>query len=71
LPILSDPSENEGSHERNRRNPRELEEAQVIRLMNIIADQIYVGQYQDELGTRRIENKVQNGEDAPEPHLSI
>jgi hypothetical protein len=50
-------------------NPRELEQTQIIRLMNVIAEKIYVGQYQDELGTRRIENKVQNGEDVPEPHL--
>jgi hypothetical protein len=50
-------------------NPRELEKAQIIRLMSLIAEQIYIGKYDDEIGTRRLENKVQSGEDVPEPHL--
>jgi hypothetical protein len=50
-------------------NPRELEKAQIIRLMSLIAEKVYLGKYDDELGTRRLENKVQNGEDVPEPHL--
>jgi hypothetical protein len=50
-------------------NPRELEKAQIIRLMSVIAEKLYIGKYDDEIGTRRLENKVQSGEDVPEPHL--
>jgi hypothetical protein len=50
-------------------NPRELEKEQIIRLMSLIAEKIYIGKYDDEIGTRRLENKVQGGEDVPEPHL--
>jgi hypothetical protein len=50
-------------------NPRELEKGQIIRLMNLIAEKIYVGKYDEEIGTRRLENKVQSGEDVPERHL--
>jgi hypothetical protein len=50
-------------------NPRELEKDQIIRLMSLIAEKIYIGKYDDEIGTRRLENKVQDGEDVPEVHL--
>lgn len=50
-------------------NPREFEIEQVVKLMNIIAEKIYIGKFDHSLGTRRIENKVQKGEDVPEPHL--
>lgn len=50
-------------------NPRQLEIDQIVRLMNIIADQIYVGQYDPDRGVRRIENDVQKGVDVAEPHL--
>ena len=50
-------------------NPRQLEIAQIVRLMNIIADQIYIGQYDAVRGVRRIENDVQKGVDVAEPHL--
>lgn len=50
-------------------NPRELEKVQLIRLMSLIAERIYIGKYDDEIGTRRLENKVQNNEDVPEVHL--
>lgn len=44
------------------KNPRELEKSQVIRLMNIIADVILIGKYDFEIGTYKIENKIQKGE---------
>jgi hypothetical protein len=50
-------------------NPRQLEIDQIVRLMNIIADQIYIGQYDPVRGVRRIENDVQKGVDVAEPHL--
>lgn len=51
------------------RNPRHLEISQMIRLMNIVADQIYVNHFDPVLGTYRIENRVQKGESIPDEHL--
>ncbi len=50
-------------------NPRELEIEQIVRLMNVIAEKIYVGKFDHSLGTRRIESNVQKGKDVPEEHL--
>ena len=50
-------------------NPRRLEIEQIVRLMNIIADKVFVGKFDPALGTRRIENKIQKGKSVPEPHL--
>jgi hypothetical protein len=50
-------------------NPRELEKTQIIRLMSMIAEKLYIGKFDDEIGTRRLENKIQTGEDVPEVHL--
>lgn len=50
-------------------NPRELEKEQIVRLMNIIAEEIYVGQFDPAIGTDKIESHIQQGEDVPEPHL--
>jgi hypothetical protein len=50
-------------------NPRDLEKTQILNLMNLIAAQIYVGRYDFELGSARIENQIQKGENVPEPHL--
>ena len=37
--------------------------------MNMVAEVLLVDQFDMELGTARLENKVQKGEDVPEPHL--
>ncbi|WP_311029384.1 HNH endonuclease [Mesorhizobium koreense] len=50
-------------------NPRSVEVQQIVRLMSLIADKIYIGKFDEERGTKRIENLVQKGEDVPEPHL--
>ncbi|MDE0685083.1 MAG: HNH endonuclease [Candidatus Poribacteria bacterium] len=50
-------------------NPRQLEIEQIVRLMNIIAEKVYVGMFDPSLGTRRIEYDIVNGKDIPEPHL--
>lgn len=50
-------------------NPRDLEREQVVRLLNIIADRIYVGSWNPEIGSGKLENKVQNDQDVPEDHL--
>jgi hypothetical protein len=50
-------------------NPRELEKQQILKLMNLIADSVYMGRFDPALGTARIENQIQKGGDVPEPHL--
>ncbi len=50
-------------------NPRDLEKSQIIKLMNIIADEIYVGKFDFSIGTNRIESNLQKGEQIPEDHL--
>jgi HNH endonuclease len=50
-------------------NPRELEKEQILHLMNLIAERLYVGQFDPSIGTSRVENRLQKGEDIPEPHL--
>ncbi len=50
-------------------NPRVLEKEQITELMNMIADEIFINKFDLELGTYRIENKIQQGEEVPLPHL--
>ena len=50
-------------------NPRQLEIEQTVRLMNIIADRIFIGSFDTSIGTSQIENKIAKGIDIPEPHL--
>jgi len=50
-------------------NPRDLENEQILKLMNIIAEKVYIGRFDPALGTARIENQIQKGGDIPEPHL--
>lgn len=50
-------------------NPRGLEKEQILRLMNIIAEEIYIGKFDPAIGTYRIENRIQKGETIPEEHL--
>ena len=44
-------------------NPRQLEIAQTVRLMNIVADEIYINQFDPARGTQYIESDVQKGKD--------
>lgn len=50
-------------------NPRDLEKTQLVKLNNIIAEEIFEGKFDFNLGTHRIENRIQQGEDVPEQHL--
>lgn len=50
-------------------NPRELEKEQILQLMNIIAEEIFVGKFDPDIGTVRIENRIQKGESLPLEHL--
>lgn len=51
-------------------NPRMLEVEQMVMLMNIIAEEIFIGKFDLDIGTSRIESKVSKGEDIPEAHLA-
>ncbi|MCR5464020.1 MAG: HNH endonuclease [Bacteroidales bacterium] len=44
-------------------NPRDLEKKQIVRLMNIIAEKLLIGKYDFEIGTYRLENRIQQGEE--------
>ena len=50
-------------------NPRQLEIEQIVRLMNIIAEKVYIGKFDHTRGTSRIESDLTKGKDVPEPHL--
>ncbi|WP_374697988.1 HNH endonuclease [Alcaligenes nematophilus] len=50
-------------------NPRELETSQIIRLMNVIAEEIYIGKFDSDIGTDKIESQLQKGRNFPLPHL--
>ena len=51
-------------------NPRELEKEQILKLMNLIASELYVGRFDQQIGTTRVENRVQKGEEIPDDHLA-
>lgn len=38
--------------------------------MNIIAEEIFVGKFDSDLGVHRIENQIQSGKLIPEDHLN-
>ena len=50
-------------------NPRDLERRQILRLMNLVAEEIYVGKFDPEIGTDKIESRLQKGQDFPLDHL--
>ncbi|MHB8279217.1 MAG: HNH endonuclease [Candidatus Humimicrobiaceae bacterium] len=52
-------------------NPRELEIKQIVKLLNIIAEEIYIGKFNPEIGVARIEQKILNkkDQDLTEDHL--
>lgn len=50
-------------------NPRELEMAQITKLMNLIAEEVYIGKFDPEVGTDKIESRLQKGENFTHGHL--
>ncbi|MEM2153791.1 MAG: HNH endonuclease signature motif containing protein [Nitrososphaeria archaeon] len=50
-------------------NPRQLEKEQLIKLMNIFAEEILIGKYDFDIGSAKIEEKLRSGEDIPDNHL--
>lgn len=51
------------------KNPRELEKSQILELMNIIAEEIYIGKFNLDIGTNQIESKIQKGEKFEIDHI--
>lgn len=50
-------------------NPRELETSQLIKLMNVIAEELYIGKFDPDIGTDKIESRLQKGHNYPLEHL--
>jgi hypothetical protein len=50
-------------------NPRMVEREQILRLMNVIAKVLYVDKFDPEVGTDKIESKLQKGETFKLDHL--
>ena len=51
------------------KNPREIEKEQILTLMNIVAEELFIGKLDPDIGTYKLENKIQKGDDIPEEHL--
>ena len=50
-------------------NPRIVESSQILRLMNLIAEVLYIDKFDPEVGTDKIESKLQKGETFKLDHL--
>jgi hypothetical protein len=50
-------------------NPRQVEGDQILRLMNLIAEELYVDKFDNAVGTDKIENRLQKGEAFAHDHL--
>ena len=50
-------------------DPRDLERIQILQLMNVIADEIFIDKFSFGIGTSRIENKIIKGEQLPQDHI--
>jgi HNH endonuclease len=50
-------------------NPRQLEKDQIVRLLNVIAETIYIGKYDFDVGANRVEERLRKGDSIPDPHL--
>ncbi len=50
-------------------NPRQLEREQLVRIMSMFAEVFFINQWDPEIGGRKIETKLQVGENIAEGHL--
>lgn len=50
-------------------NPRVLEREQLVRLMSLFAEVFFVGQWDGDLGGRKLEDRLRKGDEIPEGHL--
>ncbi|MDO9104207.1 MAG: HNH endonuclease signature motif containing protein [Methylovulum sp.] len=53
----------------NGNNPRELEMLQIIKLMNLVAEEIYIDKFDPDIGTDKIESRLQKGDNFALDHL--
>lgn len=51
------------------KNPRQLEKSQIVRLMNIIAEEILIGKFDFDIGTYQIESRLAKGERFADEHI--
>ena len=50
-------------------NPRQLEREQLVRIMSLVAEVFFVNHWDPEIGGRRLENRIQGGDNFPDGHL--
>jgi hypothetical protein len=50
-------------------NSRVLEREQLVRMMSMFAEVFFIGHWDPEIGGRRLEYRIQKGENFPEGHL--
>jgi len=50
-------------------NPRETERSQIVKLMSLIAEELYIDKFDDGVGTDKLENRLRRGDLIPLPHL--
>jgi len=50
-------------------NPRELERSQIVKLMNLIAEELYLGKFDESIGTDKLENRLRKGDQLPLDHI--
>ncbi len=50
-------------------NPRELERTQLLALMNLIAEELFIGKFEPDVSADRIEKRMQDGENLPLDHI--
>lgn len=50
-------------------NPRYLEKQQILLLMNIVAEEIFLGKFDVDKGTNKMESRVQKGDPIPLQHI--
>lgn len=50
-------------------NPREIERSQILKLMNVVAEELYIDKFDAGIGTDKLENRLRKGEQIPHSHL--
>ena len=50
-------------------NPRQLEKDQIVRLINKFAERLYIGGYDFDIGSNKVEERLRKGAMIPEAHL--
>jgi len=50
-------------------NPRQIEREQIVNLMNIITEELFISKFNPDIASNMIESKIRKGELIPEDHL--